>query len=116
MVSFDKTVAAMSPQDMELLLRAYIRRHVHVTKDEYGGSVRIQLIGEVHYRDGTSGLKWHVTQGYESDGARGEVLSVVAQEFYRRIGWTESGAASLRLIEGTVSTDMSPPTPPEVPF
>lgn len=107
-VSFDKTVAAMSHADMELLIRAYIRRHVHNTGGSYSGRVQFQLVGEVNDSGKDAECRWTVTGNYEN-ATKGEILAVTAREFYRRVGWMESSEASLRLISGTVE-GTTPPT------
>lgn len=101
--NYEKTVAAMSPQDMELLIRAYVRLHIHPKSEGYGGTVAFHFSGQISSRDTESrpGI-WKVGAEYgDSDQSKGEVLSAVAAEYYRRVGWTASSAASLLLIEGT---------------
>lgn len=97
-VSFDKTVASMTPADMELLIRAYIRRHVHPTGVSYSGVVQFQLTGSVG-RGERDSMRWTLTGNYEN-ATKGEILAATAQEFYRRVGWTQGSEASLLLLEG----------------
>ena len=104
-VSFDKTVAAMTPADMELLIRAYIRRHVHPTGEGYSGGVEFNLSGAVDRKSNLE-CRWTLTGSYEN-ATKGEILAVVAREFYRRVGWTQSSEASLRLLEGSADAPVA---------
>ena len=105
--NFQRTVDAMSASDMELLIRAYINKHVHPTSEKYGGSVQFQLTGSVPGgKDAVEGVKWAMSGNYENS-TKGEILAVTAKEFYRRVGWSDSSVASLLLIEGF--TEAEPP-------
>ena len=109
-MNFAETVNKISPQDMELLIRAYVRRHIHPLKEGYAGNVSFVLSGTVsHKSTDESKAIWRVAAEYGTcDSAKGEVLATVAAEFYRRVGWSESSAASLLMIEGAVVE--APPT------
>lgn len=103
--NFERTVAAMSAQDMELLIRAYIRRHVHATGERYTDHVNFRLTGECNRKDEFLDVKWHVYDGNGALDTKGERLDAVMVEFFRRKGWSESSAASLLLIESSIVPD-----------
>lgn len=103
--NFERTVATMSAQDMELLIRAYIRRHVRATGDSYNDHVNFRLTGECSRKNEFLDVKWHVYDGAGGHDTKGERLDAVMVEFRRRKGWSESSAASLLLIESSVVPD-----------
>lgn len=113
--NFEKTVAAMQPADMELLIRAYVKHHIRSLGDGYDQQVYWTLGGgTVRGGKNPDSAKWSVYSGSsDHDTTKGEVLAVVAAEFYRRKGWTASNVASLLLIEGTVATEVPAATEEE---
>ena len=102
--SYQDMVRSMRPQDVELLIRAYVLHNVKVPPDMRSwDSISVSLTGSIK-NDGTMDkMTWRVS--CDPDSAKGEVLSAVGRELARRTGWTNSSEASLLLIEATPTAD-----------